>query len=258
MQPLRVFIGYDERQPVSYSVLQHSINSSSSRPVVISPLILKQLPITRQGLTPFTFSRFLVPYLCEYKGWALFLDIDMIVDHDIAELFALADDRYKVMVSKNPKRFEWASAMLFNCAKCEILSPEYVSKADKLHAIGWAAEHEIGDLPPEWNHLVGYDRPRSDAKLIHFTQGIPAYDETKDSEYAARWHYYHRQLNYTQPWAELMGQSVHAAELPNGVKVPKFAFEAKLKEYLKEHGGSNGDGILPQAATHANAGNAAR
>ena len=74
---LRVFIGYDDRQPVAYNVLQFSIATRSSRPVTITPLIINQLPIKRTGLTPFTFSRFLVPWLCDYQGTALFLDIDM-------------------------------------------------------------------------------------------------------------------------------------------------------------------------------------
>jgi lipopolysaccharide biosynthesis glycosyltransferase len=114
---LKVFIGYDHRQPISYNVLQHSVFRNSSKPVSITALKIDQLPIGRTGLTPFTFSRFLVPYLCDYKGWALFLDSDILVKGDIAELFNLSDDKYTVMVSKNEKRFEWASVMLFNNEK---------------------------------------------------------------------------------------------------------------------------------------------
>lgn len=60
-QPLRIFIGYDHRQAVAYNVLQFSLYRRSSRPLAISPLVLPTLPMKRQGLTPFTFSRFLVP-----------------------------------------------------------------------------------------------------------------------------------------------------------------------------------------------------
>jgi len=73
----KIFIGYDERQAVSYTTLQHSILETASGPVSVTPLILSTLPITRRGLTPFTFSRFLVPWLCNYQGHALFLDADM-------------------------------------------------------------------------------------------------------------------------------------------------------------------------------------
>jgi hypothetical protein len=220
---LRVFIGYDNRQPISYNVLQQSIFTRSSRPVSITPLVISQLPMKRMGLTPFTYSRFLVPWLCDYKGIALFLDIDMLVLDDIAKLFELHDPRYAVRVSKNEKRFEWASAMLFNCDKCRILTPEYIDNPNNngLHTIQWAPQEEIGDLPREWNHLVGYDAPRTDAKLVHFTQGIPAFDETQHCEYSDAWNKEHQSLNSTLPWLNLMGNSVHAKEV-NGKRVPKL------------------------------------
>ncbi len=218
---LKVFIGYDPRQPVSYNVLQQSIFTRSSKPVSITPLVIEQLPIKRVGLTPFTYTRFLVPYLCGYKGWALFLDIDMLLKDDISKLFDLVDDQYAVMVSKNDKRFEWASAMLFNCAKCTILTPGYVEIAEGLHQIRWCNEDQVGDLPREWNHLVGYDAKRSDAKLVHYTQGVPCFPETKGSEYANDWHDEHKFSNSAMSWETLMGQSVHAA-VKDGKLVPKF------------------------------------
>lgn len=226
-KPLKVFIGYDHRQPVSYNVLQQSIIRNSTKPVSITAVCLPQLPYKRQGLTPFTFSRFLVPWLCDYEGWALFLDIDMLVMGDISQLFQLADDKYTVMVSKNEKRFEWASAMLFNCAKNKILTPEYLEKADGLHQIKWCNEDEIGDFPRDWNHLVGYDKCRSfdnPPKLVHYTQGIPAFSETFDSEFAKEWHKEHELMNGTWPWENLMGNSVHAVTL-NGRKVPRYRAE---------------------------------
>ena len=219
--PLRIFIGYDSRQPISLNVLQSSLYTRSSKPLAITPLVIEQLPIKRTGLTPFTFSRFLVPWLCDYKGWALFLDLDMVVVDDIAKMFEMADDKYGVMVSKNAIRFEWTSAMLFNCEKCQILTPEYIEEANGLHGISWLDEESIGSLPNDWNHLVGYDEPRDDAKLIHYTQGVPAFPETADSEHAKVWMDEHQRMNSVTNWMELMGNSVHAAEL-NGQRVPKY------------------------------------
>jgi hypothetical protein len=228
---LKVFIGYDHRQPISYNVLQHSVFRNSSKPVSITALKIDQLPIGRTGLTPFTFSRFLVPYLCDYKGWALFLDSDILVKGDIAELFNLSDDKYTVMVSKNEKRFEWASVMLFNNEKCKILTPDYIDKASGLHGIEWAKEEEIGDLPREWNHLVGYDKPK-DAKLIHFTQGNPCYPETIDSEHSQVWHDEQKLINYSVSWFELMGRSVHAERMLDGRIIPKYRAEREHAQKL--------------------------
>jgi hypothetical protein len=225
--PLRIYIGYDHRQAVSYNVLQFSIFRRASKPVAISPLFLPTLPMTRTGLTPFTFSRFLVPWLSGFQGWAMFLDIDYLCRADIAELFALTDDRYAVMVSKNEKKFEWASMILFNCGHPanRILMPHYVEDPKQCrspHTIDWLPPELVGDLPREWNHLVGYDAPRSDAKLVHYTQGMPIFEETKGSEYADEWKKEHAKANGTLGWQELMARSVHAGKTADGRVVAKL------------------------------------
>lgn len=218
-----VFIGFDPRQCISYTALHTSIAIRSTKPISITPIVIEQTPLKRTGLTPFTFSRFLVPYLCDYKGFGLFLDIDMLLLDDISKLFDLADENYAIQVVKNPKKFEWASAMLFNCdhPSNRILTPEYIETADKLHIMSWLKDEEIGAIPSEWNHLVGYDVPRHDAKLIHYTQGVPAFPETRGCEYEKEWTDDIKYSVSTLPWETLMGNSVHAAEL-NGKKIPKF------------------------------------
>jgi lipopolysaccharide biosynthesis glycosyltransferase len=210
-----IFIGYDPRQPVSYHTLAHSIIKRASEPVAIAPLRIEAIAgLKREGLTPFTYSRFLVPYLMDFQGLALFLDADQIVLGDVAELFALADGKSAVQVAKNPvHQFEWASVMLFDCAhegnRC--LTPEYVNKTNQnLHKIGWLNANEVGDLPLEWNQLVGYDEPNPDAKLVHFTQGIPFWDECKGCEYSDEWWAEYDELVSARPWMELMGPSIHA------------------------------------------------
>ncbi|HVZ01977.1 MAG TPA: hypothetical protein VHA35_20900 [Dongiaceae bacterium] len=233
-QPLRVFIGYDHRQAVSYNVLQFSIFRRCSKPVAITPLFLPTLPLTRTGLTPFTYSRFLVPWLCGYQGWAMFLDIDYLCRADLAELFRLTDDRYAVMVSKNEKRFEWASMIMFNCGHPgnQVLTPDYVQDPQRCktpHMIDWVPEALVGDLPREWNHLVGYDAPRSDAKLVHYTQGMPIFEETRGSEYAEEWKTEHAKANQTQGWQELMSRSVHAGKTADGRIVAKLHPDSLVK-----------------------------
>jgi len=229
--PLRIFIGYDHRQAVAYNVLQFSILRRAALPVAITPIVLPTLPLTRQGLTPFTFSRFLVPWLCDFRGWALFMDIDYLCLADISGLFRLADERYAAMVSKNVKRFEWASMILFNCGHPAnaTLTPDYVQDPQRCrapHGLDWLAPELVGDLPREWNHLVGYDPPRKDAKLVHYTQGMPIYEETSGSEYAAEWMSEHEVSNETQGWQELMAGSIHAANTATGRRVAKLHAEA--------------------------------
>lgn len=242
---LRVFIGYDARQPISYNVLQFSILRRASIPVCITPLVIETLPLKRTGLTPFTWSRFLVPWLCEFNGPALFMDSDMLCLGDIKDLIETnginANDAWNaphemrglsnwpaVAVSQNQHQFEWASMIYFNCAheNNRMLTPDFVEKTDGLHRINWIRPENLGHLPSHWNHLVGYDPPRTDAKLVHFTQGLPIYPETEGSEYAQAWRDEHKAMNFAEPWAVLMGKSVHAAQTADGRLVAKLHRDA--------------------------------
>lgn len=207
---LKIFIGFDARQIVSYTVLQLSILQRASKPVAIIPLILETLPISRRGLTPFTYSRFLVPYLCGFKGQAVFLDADIMLRDDIHKLAKL-NDGSDVMVVKHEGalEFERPSVMLFNCDKCEALTPEFVDDPrTSLFDFSWA--NTIGALPPEWNHLVGYMDRNPKAKLAHYTQGIPAFPETARSEFADEWTAYMTAALSHKSWSIIMGNSVHA------------------------------------------------
>jgi hypothetical protein len=203
---MRIFIGMDKRQPVAYNVLRYSIERRASKPVTIMPLIYEWMPVKRRGLTEFSYTRYLVPYLCNYEGEALFMDADMLVLDDIHKLADLVDKSHAVSVVKNPIRFEWPSLMHFNNAKCARLTPEVV-ELGKPMTFDWA--NSIGDLPKEWNHLVGYDEPNPDAKLIHFTRGIPCFPETVGCEFSDAWNKELQITNSTVAWQEIMGNSVH-------------------------------------------------
>jgi hypothetical protein len=208
--PIRIFIGVDARQPVGLAVLSHSIQWRSSRTVAIQPLILSQLPIKRRGLTDFTFSRFLVPWLCDFKGHAIFMDSDILVTGDIAELDACADTVNDVQVMQDQPRFEWPSVMLFNNALCRVLTPEYVDdKTNPLFDLNWA--RSVGTFPKEWNSCCFYNPPMPTAKLFHYTAGLPVWPETNGNRPEdVLWTKEHRQLNSSAPWRELMGPSIHA------------------------------------------------
>ncbi|QXP83533.1 glycosyltransferase [Methylococcus sp. Mc7] len=213
VSPIRIFIGYDPREALAFSVLAHSIHVRASQPVSITPLMLTQLgQAYRRERSPlqstdFSFSRFLVPYLAGFSGWSVFMDCDMLVLEDIVELWALRDERYAVQVVKHnhvpeeeikfldaaQTRYEkknWSSVMLFNNAKCKALTPDYVNTASglELHQFKWLDDEAlIGEIPHRWNHLVGYDSPSRDVSLVHYTIGGPYFEEYHDCEYSEEW-----------------------------------------------------------------------
>jgi len=216
---MKVYVGYDPREDIAYQVCKHSITRRNKN-VEVKPLIQKELreqgyydrPIDKLASTEFTFTRFLVPELSNFNGWSVFMDCDMILQTDIAELFDQADDKYAVMCVKHdytPKegikmdgkaqtvypRKNWSSVMLFNCGhpsnqnlNVELVNdPEVTGKY--LHRFSWLKDEEIGELKPEWNWLAGwYQEPKDGTpKLIHYTEGGPWFENYRDCEYHAEW-----------------------------------------------------------------------
>jgi len=211
--PLRVFIGYDEKESVAYHVLAHSILRHASRPVSITPLVKSHMAgfyrRERSAIdsTDFSFTRFLVPYLSGYQGWSVFMDCDMLMTADFSELFQLRDERFAVMcvkhdyVARDDVKFlgavqtkyekkNWSSVMLFNNAKCTALTPDVVASETGLflHQFKWlAGDEEIGAIPTTWNYLVGEMTMLGTPKLIHYTLGGPYFDSYRDCEHADKW-----------------------------------------------------------------------
>ena len=208
---IKVFIGFDEGEKVSYHILSESIRRQSSVPVSITPLCLSNIPEFKRELQPnqsteFAFSRFLVPYLSEYKGWSLFLDCDMMFRDDIKNLWDMIDENKSIMCCKHdyvpkqhvkfrgaknepfPKK-NWSSFMLMNNQRCKILSKEYVETASglDLHQFQWTHEENIGELPLEWNWLVGEYEYNKNAKNVHWTLGGPYFEDYARSDYADEW-----------------------------------------------------------------------
>lgn len=183
----------------------------------ITPLILPQLPISRVGLTEFTYSRFLTPWLCDFKGVSLFLDPDTLVLCDIYELMEHYSPLNAVTVVNTEPAFERASLMLFSNSLCTRLTPEWINDEDhNPFNLRWAGS--VGELPKEYNHLVLYDEPNPDAKIIHFTCGIPCFPETQDHEYGVEWRWEMQSANNTVTWREIMGSSVHVERVLKRLK----------------------------------------
>jgi hypothetical protein len=222
--PIPVFIGYDPRERAATNVLIDSLYHHTSMPLAITPLVTPQLE--RQGLyrrerdpkqsTAFSFTRFLVPRLMDYRGWAIFMDCDMLCRGDIAELWELRNDRYAVMCVQHehvpservkflgekqtayPKK-NWSSLMLMNGERCTALSVDYVNTASglELHRFQWLGDDAlIGALPlGRWNHLVdvqpapGAGVAEGGPALLHWTLGGPWFREqrTMGGALAAEW-----------------------------------------------------------------------
>lgn len=203
----RIWVGWDSRMPEVSDVLVHSLKKRSHEPLEISHLKLSELGLKRSydplASTEFTYSRFLVPYLSEYSGIALFMDNDMLCLSDINEALDLDMKDYALRVVKHDykptgsvkmdgriqtsyPRKNWSSFMLMNCAKLRCWTKEAVDSQSGawLHRFTPIPDELIGDIPPVWNVL---DRVNPDTKLVHYTEGGPWFKEKEDHPYGAVW-----------------------------------------------------------------------
>lgn len=211
--PLKVFIGFDARESIAYHVLAHSILWHASAPISVTPVVRRQFkdyirPRNPLESTDFSITRFLVPAMAGYSGWALFLDCDMLCQVDLNTILREPERDpgkavYVVQHDYTPTstvkflnepqsvypRKNWSSVMLFDASQCQALTMDYVNEAPALdlHRFHWLRDDQIGALPLEWNWLVSEYPPNDRAKILHWTLGGPWFCETKDVDHADRW-----------------------------------------------------------------------
>ena len=204
---IRLFTGYDDREAIGWHVFCQSVIQHSRVPVAITPI---SEAVASDGTNAFSKARFLVPAWCDFQGWAIFADgADMLLRADIADLWALRDERYAVQVVQHdytPKhsrkyigtameadngaypRKNWSSLVLWNCGHPDNapLSSDFIASkpGSYLHRFSWTKH--IGALPEQWNVLdeLGKD---PDAKLVHYTNGIPAFKHYRNAPHATEW-----------------------------------------------------------------------
>ena len=219
---MKIFVGYDTREDIAYQVCEYSALKHSDNVEVI-PLNQNKLrqdkwywrELDKLASTEFTFTRFLIPALTNYKGWALFCDSDVVFLKDVKELFDQADDKYAVMCVQHdytPKpgikmdgqkqtiypRKNWSSVVLWNCGHPSnekitvdlVNNPNYDGKY--FHRFSWLQDNEIGKLSHEWNWLVGWYKAPEDGepKALHYTEGGPWFKNYRHCEYGDVWKNY--------------------------------------------------------------------
>lgn len=197
-----VFVGYDQREAVAYSVFCHSVLTRTKARVAFYPMRGDVV----HGSTTFNPERFKVAKEMGYRGWAIWADGDMLCRADIEELMDFADPYCDVLVAKHryqtkhstkflgqpnpdyPKKNQ-SSLMLINCGQASwqrIEQKQYT--LSQLHRFEFVDEARIGELPLDWNWLVGEYDYNPAAKLVHFTIGSPCWQEYADCDYAEEWH----------------------------------------------------------------------
>ena len=212
------FIGYDSKEDIAYRVCKQSLLNNSTIPITVMSLKLYELvskkiyyrSIDPLASTEFTYSRFLVPSLMNFKGWAVFCDCDFVFLDDVAKLFEnLSEDKaiYCVQHDYTPNekhkmdgqkqtiypRKNWSSFIIYNCSHPSNLKLDVnlvnSETGSFLHQFKWLQDSEIGSLDERWNWLEGWTSKHNDQKpyAVHYTRGGPWFSEWQDVEFADEW-----------------------------------------------------------------------
>jgi hypothetical protein len=192
IEPLRIYIGASRGDLLGLRVLDHSIRKHASVPVRVIPMVDLPVPPARNPLnrprTGFSFSRFLVPELAGHRGRAVYLDSDMVVFGDVAELATVPFGDHKVLCTyQEAPPAAWAdnpafhtgrhsAVMVLDCDRLKWDIQQIVDELDEgrvsyedLMSNLCLDDDEIGLLPQEWNHLERFDP--GETKLLHYTVG---------------------------------------------------------------------------------------
>lgn len=212
------YVGYDSKEDIAYRICKQSLINRSTIELDIKSLKLYELvaknyytrAIDPLASTEFTYSRFLIPALMNYKGWAVFCDCDFLFFEDITLLFNSIDDSKAVYCVKHdytPKekhkmdgqqqtiypRKNWSSLIIYNCAhpSNQKLTVDLVNSesGSYLHQFKWLEDQEIGALDERWNWLEGWTSKNNTNSpyAVHYTRGGPWFDEWQDVEFAKDW-----------------------------------------------------------------------
>ena len=213
-----IFIGYDSKEDIAYRVCKQSLSRTSSKELDIRSLKLYELVAKNfytRGVDPlasteFTYSRFLIPALMNFNGWAIFCDCDFLFFANILTLFNSLDEKkaiYCVQHDYTPKekhkmdgqqqtiypRKNWSSFVVFNCShpSNKKLTLDLVNSetGSFLHQFKWLKDDEIGSLDERWNWLEGWTSGHNQEKpyAVHYTRGGPWFNEWQDVEFAKEW-----------------------------------------------------------------------
>jgi hypothetical protein len=224
---LNIFIGFDSTnigQELAFDICKRSILKNVKTPDDINIHCLIKHDLEKKGYfnrddntgsTEFTYTRFLAPFLCNYKGYAVFCDSDFLWNCDITDLlqyinknlaiscvqheYKECNHKFKMNGIKQEwyPRKNWTSLIVFNCEHPDVkkLNIENINSQSPqwLHRMHWTEDLNIGNIPHTYNYLVNYYDDINHPNAIHYTDGGPWHFKYINTEFSQEW------LNYLTP-----------------------------------------------------------
>ncbi len=182
-EPIKIFVACQRSHDLVVKVLEWSVQRTTTYPFKIYSMYKQEIPFempkddkNKPG-TPFSFQRFMIPEMCNFKGRAIYMDCDQILITDIARLFHRPMNGFDLMHCETGKRgtkkfAQRSSVMLIDCEKTKWKISDLVNDMNEGKItyqqlmIDMATENK-GVIPYTWNSLDKYEPGKTD--LIHYT-----------------------------------------------------------------------------------------
>lgn len=181
--PARIFIGSDPTQVLGAKMFEYSVRRFASMSVTFEIIDNTGLPVPaspqKRARTGFSFCRFKIPELCNYRGRGIYVDADMQVFTDIKDLWTRDFNDAWLLYSElkgGTGRIPQYSVMLLDCANLDWNARQLVTELDEGKYDYASLMTEFAMMPPEkkqprlefeWNSLEHYEEGKT--KLIHYT-----------------------------------------------------------------------------------------
>ena len=182
-EPVRIYVGAHATERLAYQVLEHSIRRNTALPVAMRTIDNSLAPSPKDArflpYTNFSYGRFAIPKLAGYQGRAIYMDSDMIVLRDIAEIWEMPFDGAKILVEKVTDNTRGAgrltAVMVLDCAALRWEPEAIMAKlgeqydySELMSVLPLLEEGDLQDrLPLGWNSL---DELTAETRLLHYTK----------------------------------------------------------------------------------------
>ena len=190
-QAIRIFVGCDPNDCdlEQMMVLEYSLRKHTQAPIELHWMQLSRDPAspwysspadnrgwnTERWVTPFSGFRWAIPSLCGFEGRAIYMDSDMVVLRDIAELWNATLDAGKVMMAKGRKNAWRFCVTIWDCAAARAVLPdiEAIRRDPAGHSslIHYFREHPelIQPLHTDDNNIDGDGKPIDQIRILHYS-----------------------------------------------------------------------------------------
>ncbi len=171
MTPIRIFIGTEPSQWRADRVLEYSIRENSEADVDITMMRAGEGDFdwpNSANPTAFTMFRFCIPEMCDFNGFAIYLDCDMLVLDNIGELLWFAKHGKWVQHAHR----EGDCISVIDCAAVKTLHWPSIDELKKGKLRKWDVRMRLESIvsrtiPTAWNSMDKFKH--NETRLIHFT-----------------------------------------------------------------------------------------